>query len=83
MNDFNSTSTLRPLTFTVSLVPGTQQVATAGAYYEVVLPSGRTVPLSETNLDLTVLQSLVNAAAANIVAQLLAKEGLTTLAPPP
>jgi hypothetical protein len=82
MSDFNPAATLRTITFTVSLVPGTQTVATAGAYYEVVLPSGRVVPLSETNLDLVQIQDVVNAVAANIVTQLLTKEGLTQLTPP-
>ena len=80
MSDFTPNSRIRVISFTVTLVPGQTTVQNATAYYEVVLLSGRAAQFS-LQLDLSAIQTVVNSAAASIVGQLLATEGLTQVWP--
>lgn len=78
MSDFDPRSTLRPQTFTITVIPGTAQIEAAAANYEVVLPSGRAVQLQRL-LDISTIQDVINQVAAGIVQELLEVEGLTSL----
>lgn len=83
MSDFDPASTtLRPLSFSIAIVPGTSTVQSASAYYEVVLASGRAIQFSRT-LDISAVQDTIDATSQTIIQQLLAAEGLTTLWAPP
>jgi hypothetical protein len=82
MSDFGPQTRLRPLSFLVTIVPGSTAIQAATVHYEVVLPSDRAIPMDRP-IALTAIQPVVNAAAAVIVGQLLASEGLTMLWPTP
>jgi hypothetical protein len=82
MSDFVAGSRLRLLAFSISLIPGEGRVQTAFVTYEVVTPGTMRVfgPFTR-ELDLTLVQDAVNAAAQVIVGQILQAEDLQLLWP--
>lgn len=85
MSEWVAGTTVLPLNFNITLVPGSSVVQAAAVTYEMVLPSGRRVGPFERKLDLAQVQAAIDSASAAIVGQLLMSEGVASVweAPPP